>query len=204
MTAATFGELAGQARAHLEMAAGLPDTALRGESAIEGARVAGRMARTLSRYLADIAPYGMAEAVMNRHLGEPVRAVVDAREALRMAAMSLRGGVGDLGSPEGEAPSPLSGHLSAAAVALAAGRDLLQTHFSSDPAGQRSPRSDWAAVVTSAPLTGAIQAEVAGWSRQPPSLTRPHAPGPSHRRSRARLLDLQQTRPRWSHCSPHR
>jgi len=171
MTAATFGELVGQARAHLAAAAGLPDTALRGESAIEGARVAGRMARTLSRYLADIAPYGMAEAVINRHLDESMRAAVDAREALRMAAMSLRAGMGDLGSPEGEAPGPLPVHLSAAAVALSAARDLLQTHFTSDPAGWRSPRSDFSAVITSVPVGRAILVEVAGWSRQLAFLT---------------------------------
>jgi hypothetical protein len=171
MTAATFGELAGQARGHLEMAAGLPDTALRGESAIEGARVAGRMARTLARYLADIAPYGMAEAVINRHLDESMRAAVDAREALRMAAMSLRAGMGDLGSSEGEAPYPLPAHLSAAAVALSAARDLLQTHFTSDPAGRRSLRSDLSAVITSVPVGRAILAEVAGWSRQLAFLT---------------------------------
>jgi hypothetical protein len=171
MTAATFGELVGQARAHLEMAAGLPDTALRGESAIEGVRVAGRMARTLSRYLADIAPYGMAEAVINRHLDESMRAAVDAREALRMAAMSLRAGMGDLGSPEDEAPFPLLVHLSAAAVALSAARDLLQTHFTSDPAGWRSPHSDFSAAITSVPVGRAILAEVAGWSRQLAFLT---------------------------------
>ena len=171
MTAATFGELVGQAHTGLELAAGLPDTALGGWSAVEGARVAGRMARTLSRYLADVAPYGMAEAVINRHVGEAMRSAVDAREALRMAAMSLRAGVGDLATPEAEPSSALPGHLSAAALALAAARDLLQTHFSSDPAGRRSPRSDWAAVITSAPLARAILAEAAGLSRQLAALT---------------------------------
>jgi len=171
MTAAVFGELVGQVRAHLEAAAGLPDTALRGESAVGGAWIAGRMAHTLSRYVADIAPYGAAEAVINRHLDEPVRAAVDAREALRMAAMSLRAGLGGLRNPDSDVPFPLPAHLSAATVALAAGRDLLQTHVTSDPAGRRSPRSDWSLVITSAPVTGAILAEVAGWSRQLAVLT---------------------------------
>ena len=170
MTAATFGELIGQARGHLKMAAELPDIT-RGESAIEATLVAGRMARTLSRYLADIAPYGMAEAVIDRRLDESMRAAVDAREALRMAAMRLRVGVGDVGSPEGEAPGPLPVHLSAAAVALSAARDLLQTHFTSDPAGWRSPRSDFSAVITSVPVGRAILVEVAGWSRQLAFLT---------------------------------
>ena len=74
MTAATFGDLLAPARAHFARAAGFPDSALRGECVIEAARATGRLAGTLSRYLADIAPYGMAEAITLR---DPVNLAPD-------------------------------------------------------------------------------------------------------------------------------
>jgi len=166
MTAATFGDLLGQARDHLARAAGFPDSGLRGESVIAAATVTGRLARTLSRYLGDIAPYGMAEAIANRSLHPRTRAAVDAREALRMAAATLHAGSAGAGDPGGELADPLAARLAAAAGSLTAGRDLLGTHFAASPDGAWSQQSDWSAVITSAPVTRALAAEVASWSRQ--------------------------------------
>jgi len=165
MTAATFGDLLGPARGHLGCAAGFPDSVLRGESAVAAAGVTGRLALTLSRYLADIAPYGMAEAITNRSLRPRIGAAVDAREALRMAAAALRAAAAGTHSPRGEPPAPAAAGL-AAGDSLAAGRDLLRTHFATSPDGAWLPQSDWSAVIGSAPVTRALAAEVGSWSRQ--------------------------------------
>jgi hypothetical protein len=53
--------------------------------------------------------------------------------------------------------------LSAAADYLAAGRDLLHTHFIQDPAGVRAGTSFWAPVITSGPATAALLSELAGY-----------------------------------------
>ena len=75
-------------------------------------------------------------------------------------------------------------HLSAAADLLAAGRDLLHTHFTGPPSAQTA-RSDWAAVILSWPVTSALISEVAAcarrlapWAAQLP-VTGPDEPGGS-------------------------
>src|SRR6266516_2961697 len=118
MTAATFGDLLGPARGQLARATRLGDGALRGESVITAAGVTSRLALTLSRYLADIAPHAMAEAITNRSLHPRTRAAVDAREALRMAAAALRAGTAGTGEPGSEVADPLTASLAAAAGSL--------------------------------------------------------------------------------------
>jgi hypothetical protein len=126
MTAATFGDLIGLARAHLEAASLQPDNALRAETIAAAAQATSRVALTLSGYLGDIAPYEMAEAITSRELDAQAKAAVNGREALQLAAAALRPGADD----EGEQPTtPLADRLTAAGIALAAGRDLLRTHF---------------------------------------------------------------------------
>lgn len=165
MAAVTFGDLLDPARGDLVCAAGFPDDVLRGESALAAAAAARRLALTLARYLADIAPYAMAEAVMNYSLRPQIRAAVDGREALRMAAGAFRAAAGT-DVPAGVPPDPVVAHLASARVPLAAGRDLLRTHFATGPDGILADRSDWSAVITSGPVTRALAAEVASWSRQ--------------------------------------
>jgi hypothetical protein len=70
MSVATYGELLVSGRGHLDAAARLPDSALHTESVIAAMPVIGRLAITLSRYLADVAPYTMAEAITSRYLGQ--------------------------------------------------------------------------------------------------------------------------------------
>jgi len=170
MSVATFGELLGPARGHLARAAGFPDSALRAPSVIAAAAVTGRLALTLSRYLADVAPYGMPEAMLSRSLHPRMRAAVDAREALRMAASALQAAVAGTGRRGRQPADSLAGSLAAAAGTMAAGRDLLRTHFATGPDDSWSQRSDWSAVIISAPVTRAVAAEVASWSRQLASL----------------------------------
>src|ERR1022692_1147706 len=166
MGAVTFGELLDQGRGHLDACVTVPDSALREYTVARAAVAAGRMALTWSRLLADVAPYGIAEAITGASLDPAARAAVDAREALRLAAAGLRADGPFSGYAEQEADDAVAGRLAAAGTALAAGRDLLRTHFVTDAQGELLPRSDWSAVITSAPLTWAILEEAARWSQQ--------------------------------------
>jgi hypothetical protein len=154
---------------HLGTAAALADSGLPGEGVATAARPIRRIALTLSRYLGDIAAYDEVEAVTSTQLGTWIRAVVDAREALRLAADSLR----QTAAPAlaGAAPGTVTSSLDTAAASLAAGRDLLRTHLFTGADGTPLNRSDWAAVVTSAPVTMALLNEIACWSQQLALLT---------------------------------
>lgn len=58
---------------------------------------------------------------------------------------------------------PATWHLARAAGQLAAGRDLLHTHFSNDPSTGASTRtSTWAKVIHSPPVTDALLSEIGG------------------------------------------
>ena len=157
---ATFGDLVGPGSLHLDAVASLPDGNLRGQPA--AAREASRLAVTLSRYLADIVPLDEIETLAGEQADRWERAVVDAREALKLAAASLRpAGAAEPADPEAELADPLAAHLAAAARSLTAGRDLLRTHFFTSAA-----RSCWSPVITSAPVTRALLGEIASWSQQ--------------------------------------
>jgi hypothetical protein len=188
MSAVTLGDLLGRARGHLDAAAGLAATAQCSESVVAAARLTGQLALNLSRYLDDIAPYTVAEAITRTDLERAARAAVDAREAMTMAADSLRDGDAEHDVPAGEPRDSLVAHLAAAAVLLTAGRDLLRTHFRTDPDGWPQ-RRDWAEVITSIPVTRALLAEAGSWSRQLAYMTGwlsllsapdPAVPGPVH------------------------
>ena len=64
------------------------------------------------------------------------------------------------------ARSELARRLDAAAVALTAGRDLLNTHLARDPRGARQFRSEWGLVACSPPAERALLAELAALARQ--------------------------------------
>ena len=55
----------------------------------------------------------------------------------------------------------LAGRLAAAVRSLTVARDLLHTHFTADPDGLRTERSDWAPVIASAPVNRALLAGLA-------------------------------------------
>jgi hypothetical protein len=170
MNPVTFGDLLVRARGHLDAAVGLASTARRSESVVAAARLTGRLALSLSRYLDDIAPYSVAEVITRNDLERAARAAVDAREAMKIASECLRDGDGQHDVPAGGWPDSLTAHLAGAATSLAAGRDLLRTHFHTDPDGWPQ-RQDWAVVVTSASVSRALLAEAGAWSRQLALLT---------------------------------
>jgi hypothetical protein len=173
MNPVTFGDLIGQAREHLAEAGRL-DGKLDSTSVLGAAEAMARIARTLSRYLADAAPFGVVETLVNPALADWARAAVDARQAMRTAAATLhrstRSAEPELpaeGSGEAvpETAAPAVGHLRAASVALSAGRDLLQSHVGVGVDRERLDLSQWAPVAGSASVVEAILAETAGWSR---------------------------------------
>lgn len=61
--------------------------------------------------------------------------------------------------------SSLTRELGAAASAITAARDLLHTHFQTSADGTRRDQSEWAPVITSAPVRRALLDELAQWSR---------------------------------------
>jgi hypothetical protein len=160
MTAVTFGDILRASRADLERALAQP-----GEPAANTqptAQAPYRIATTMSHYAADLTPYqeGELPAENLAHLDPWMRAAVRARDALLLAAESLRPQAGHLdhvapgGEPATDTGDLLAHHLSGAAAALAAGRDLLRSHFSTSPRGTRLEHSGWAPVVASPPVAG--------------------------------------------------
>ena len=168
MTPPTFGDFARQVSASLADAVARFDGGLGEQAAAAAAGEACRLIETLGSYLGDLVPYDEVEALASAEVGDRDQALVDAREALRMAAASL-----DPAQAPGEQPAagrgPVAAGLAAAAGSLAAGRDLLWTHF---PAGPDGPApSQWSAVIGSVPVTRALLEEVVRWSQQLALLT---------------------------------
>lgn len=119
----------------------------------------------MSRYCDDLAPCDEIQSPSRDDLRPWERAVVDVGTALRLAADCLRR-ANKATSDQVAAPSRQARLLEAAATELTAGRDLLETHRATDSAGVRDDRTEWGAVVTSAPFTRALANEIARWSRQ--------------------------------------
>ena len=100
------------------------------------------------------------------HLDVRARAEADAHQALREAAASLRADAERIGGTGAEPVFPAARHLAAAAGALTAGHDLLQTHFAPGPDGSRTGRSRWATVIASEPVSAALLSELADSARR--------------------------------------
>jgi hypothetical protein len=160
---AVLGDFLRPARAHITAAARsgaeLPIPAKRGVLA-----ELDRLVTTMTRYLDDLVlpddftPASTADAEL--------RAALDARLALRRAAASLHPAAAAVRETGLDDAHPAIGYLSAANSYLAAGRDLLQTHFTTGPAGQPVGSTWWAPVITSPPVTVALLTELGACSRQ--------------------------------------
>ena len=82
---------------------------------------------------------------------------------MRRSAQVLHGAAGPLSERDADGAHPAAWHLAQAAVQLAAGRDLLHTHFSNDPStGAWTRTSTWAKVIHSPPVTDALLGEIGG------------------------------------------
>jgi len=162
---AVFGEFLTRAGEHIAAVVSVPS------ELPDGARCGvirelDRLVPTLARYLTDVAPPDKLDADSVDRLNPEMRAAVEARIALRRAAHSLRQGAAAIEDRDTDCSHPAVRHLSAAADHLAAGRDLLQTHFTEGPFGGYEGNSYWAPVITSGPATSTLLSDLAGYARQ--------------------------------------
>jgi len=122
-----------------------------------------RILSAVARYLSDPAAGGRVEVISGTEGSAADHAAAGLREAVCLAAASIGAAEGHLGGP-GARSDPVAGHLAAAADALNAGSDLMDTHFLPGLDGILAERSDWARLIASAPLTSALQTEMAWWT----------------------------------------
>lgn len=149
MTPAVFGDLIGQADAHLDAAARYARSAS-GDTVTTATAEISRVAASLAGYLGDIVPYSPYQAVVALDMEPGLRAVADAREALDTAAAAM--GPAGANPSTDAATSRLTAHLATAVDYLATGRDLLHSHFTIRPDGIEEGCSDWSAAILSAPV----------------------------------------------------
>jgi hypothetical protein len=162
--ATTFGDFLRPAGEHIAAAVSIRDE-LPAEATFGVIRQFGRLLSTLVHYLDDRPVPDEFEAAMAAEpLSPEEQTVLDTRIALRRGAQSLRYAMNTLADTVIDDSHPAVQHLSAAADLLAAGRDLLQTHFATGPGGTREGRSHWAPVITSRPVTAALLGEIAGYA----------------------------------------
>ncbi len=154
-----FGEFLGPAGEHIAAAA-----SFRGDlpyaAQCQAVRQLDRLVAILARYLGDLPLPDPFDPARNPQSGARTR-TAPARLALDRAARSLRPGAGGTDTDDGH---PVVGHLSAAADYLAAGRDLLHTHFTDRGTGLQTPTSWWAPVITSGPVTAALLSELGDYT----------------------------------------
>jgi hypothetical protein len=122
-----------------------------------------RLAATLGRYLADLCDDRGSAAGRERYAATPV---ISARLALGRAAHHLRPAAAAAAGTSARGTHPATSHLSVAADHLAAGRDLLNSHFTIGIDGTRTATSYWAPVITAGPVTSALLGELASYLQQ--------------------------------------
>jgi hypothetical protein len=162
---AVFGDFLRPAGEHITAAVSIRDDRS-AEAAFGVIPQFGRLLSTLARYVGYLPVPDEFEAAMAGSLSPEAQTALDARIALRRGTQSLRHAMNSLGDVVIDDSHPAVRHLSAAADFLAAGRDLLQTHFTNGPRGARRDRSYWAQVITSRPVTAALLGELADCALQ--------------------------------------
>jgi hypothetical protein len=151
---------------------------------------AGRVVTVLGRYFADLPPPDTLD------LARGADAAAQGPPAARI--------LGPAADAAAESAHPVAAHLAAAADYLTVGRDLLETHFADGPGGLQTPRSWWAPVITSEPVTAAVLAELAGHSQNLASCVAALAVTQRVRSATptAALLTLRQAAP-WLQLAAH-
>jgi len=163
---ATFGDFLFRARCSLDPgprpgeAAGLENLEDVIRALARLVAVMGRYAQDLTANLPEITPYD--QSVLNPWTD----GLFQARDALATTARFLAFRAAPLRPAVAAQPGAQARRLDAATASLRMGRDLLQTHFVTDPKGARRPRSGWAHVITSEAVTRALLTEVASIARQ--------------------------------------
>jgi hypothetical protein len=161
-----FGEFAEAARRHLSAAAVQHPSAKPGRNAEEQAAGLARLCAVLARYTSDLTR--SLNQVPDEHLpslGRWHQAGLQVHDALTSASRAL-GADGRAHGAFESVSSPAARSLHGAARSLAAGRDLLQGHFTTEPSGVRLYRSGWSPAISSPSVSRALLAEVASLARQ--------------------------------------
>ena len=158
-----FGDFLTQAQGHVTAAVSIQEE-LPADAKSAVIRELDRLVTILARYLGDMALAGdFPQGPQGEGPAGGTRAALDARIALRRSAQVLHGATGSISEKDGGDAHPAAWHLARAAAQLAAGRDLLHTHFSNDPSiGAWTRTSTWAKVIHSAPVTDALLSEIGG------------------------------------------
>ena len=161
---ALFGDFLAAASEHIDAAVCFYGD-LSDDAAREVIRELDRLVAAMARYAGAFTPDADTDPA-DAHLDVRARAEADAHQALREAAASLRADAERIGGTGAEPVFPAARHLAAAAAALTAGHDLLQTHFAPGPDGARTGRSRWATVIASEPVSAALLSELADSGRR--------------------------------------
>ena len=164
MAAVTFGDLLFTGVGHLETASGRWDQEA-GDPLAAGRQLY-RVVDVMTRYVDGVAPWDYAGALGRADLVLWQRAGTHIAQSLHRAAQALGRGLEGLEGLQAGPELPLGLPLAEAATALLAGRDLLNTHLATGPDGARVERTEWAQVITSAPVTRAVTDMIAWWCQQ--------------------------------------
>jgi hypothetical protein len=163
---ATLGDFLAAARGHLSAAAVSPSAVAPGRDIDEYRHGLARLVTVLSRYAGDLTRE--IRKLPSGHLADVrpwYQASVRAQEALASAASVLAADAS--GGLQGDGlSSPGARHLSAAAASLAAGRDLMQGHFTMTQSGARLHQSSWAVAITSPAVQQALLTEITSLGAQ--------------------------------------
>ncbi len=157
-----FLDLAGQQIA----AATLPRGKLPGDARDEIIGELDRLVTAMARYANDHVLPGAFHPAAPAEPTADEQAADGARVALIHAAGNLTLAARATTYLSTSATNPAADHLRAAADALAAGRDLLQTHFAPGSAIPLAAYSPWAPVIASLPVTSALVDELTRYARQ--------------------------------------
>jgi hypothetical protein len=162
-----FGDFLAQALGHVTAAVAIPDE-LPDAAKCGVIRELDRLVTTLARYLGDMPlPGEFHPRLPEDNAASGTRAALDARIALRRSAQVLHSAAAQRSEIRADTTHPAPWHLARAADQLAAGRDLLHTHFSSNPSiGAQTRASPWAKVIGSQPVTDALLGEIGGLAAQ--------------------------------------
>jgi hypothetical protein len=172
-----LGELLAAASEHIGAATSdalRPPTEATGAVVTELARLTAMMARSPDAFVTD------------DHTGPPdppdaqALAILDARSALRHAAARTHTAAGTLGNSGNDAHHRSAARLASATACLAAGHDLLQSHFTPEQPGTRHGTSLWAPAIVSAPVHAALVTVMGGYAGQLAPWTLQLATAPSN------------------------
>jgi hypothetical protein len=155
-----LGDLLARAGEHIDAVTGF-DGPLPEPAARAAVQELDRIAATMTRCAGGFRRYDESDSI--HLLDEQARFALEARSALAEAAAGMRAAARGLGGGGDDRSHPAVAHLADAVGCLAAGHDLLQTHFTPSRAGVRAGNSPWAPLIVSAPVGTALAAEMAGY-----------------------------------------